>query len=76
MRNPAGILLIHKEEFEIPFEIVFKDDLGEGKIPLWRKILFFAKSFPDIEYTKRAEVIKERLRANLKTLLSINKRKN
>lgn len=64
-----GTLLTHKEEFEIPFEIVFKEDLGEGEIPLWRKILFFTRPSPNIEYSNKAEEIKERLRGNLRPCL-------
>lgn len=71
----TGTVLTHKEEFEIPFDIVLKDELGEGEIPWWRKILFFAKPFPDIDYTHRSEKIKERLRAKLRTLLTIIKEK-
>ncbi|MCX8030842.1 MAG: SRPBCC family protein [Thermodesulfovibrionales bacterium] len=70
----TGTILTHKEEFEIPFDIVFRDELGEEEIPLWRKILYFAKPFPNIEYTNKVEVIKERLRANLKILLTIIKK--
>lgn len=68
-----GTILMHKEEVDIPFDIVFRDELGQGEIPLWRKILFFTRPFPDIDYTYKSERIKERLRANLKTLLSIIK---
>lgn len=71
----GGTLLIHKEEFDIPFEVVFKDEIGEGEIPLWKKILFFAQPFPNIEYCNKTEKIKERLRGNLKTLLSLIKEK-
>lgn len=71
----AGTLLTHKEEVEIPFEIVFQEDFDEGEIPLWKKILFFTKPFPNIEYTAKAEMVKERLRGNLKTLLNIIKEK-
>lgn len=71
--TPIGTLLTHKEEFEIPFEIIFRDDLGEGEIPLWKKILFFTRPFPNIEYSNKAERIKEGLRGKLRTLLSIIK---